>query len=195
MYYETELAHHGVGGMHWGKRNGPPYPLNALGKASLAKQKKHDAKIAAKEEARAAKKKRKDEKKSSKKNQNNSVPEKELSPEDIAIKKKQILESRNAALIYKNANLFSTSELQEARNRLNLEADIKRLAPADISKGEKYVKDMEKFNRVLKVTVDVSSNGINLYNNVAKVLNSDKSRTEKLPIIGQNDGKDKKKDK
>ena len=35
-----ELYHHGVQGMKWGKRNGPPYPLNAEGKASLAKQKK-----------------------------------------------------------------------------------------------------------------------------------------------------------
>lgn len=35
----SELYHHGVEGMSWGKRNGPPYPLNAKGRASLAKQK------------------------------------------------------------------------------------------------------------------------------------------------------------
>ena len=36
----NELYHHGVEGMSWGKRNGPPYPLNAKGKAKLRAQKK-----------------------------------------------------------------------------------------------------------------------------------------------------------
>ena len=41
MNYDTnELYHHGVTGMEWGKRNGPPYPLNAEGKAELRQQKK-----------------------------------------------------------------------------------------------------------------------------------------------------------
>lgn len=29
------LIHHGVEGQQWGKRNGPPYPLNSIGKKSL----------------------------------------------------------------------------------------------------------------------------------------------------------------
>ena len=27
--YSTELCHHGISGMKWGKKNGPPYPLGA----------------------------------------------------------------------------------------------------------------------------------------------------------------------
>lgn len=37
---ENELYHHGVHGMKWGKRNGPPYPLDAEGKAELREQRK-----------------------------------------------------------------------------------------------------------------------------------------------------------
>lgn len=35
----NELYHHGVKGQEWGVRNGPPYPLNATGKALLKQQK------------------------------------------------------------------------------------------------------------------------------------------------------------
>lgn len=33
------LAHHGIIGMHWGERNGPPYPLDASAKSSSEKKK------------------------------------------------------------------------------------------------------------------------------------------------------------
>lgn len=42
-YYSVQmdpdfLEHHGVFGMSWGKRNGPPYPLDAQGKSDLKEQ-------------------------------------------------------------------------------------------------------------------------------------------------------------
>lgn len=36
--HEDELYHHGILGMHWGRRNGPPYPLSA-GKHSASEKK------------------------------------------------------------------------------------------------------------------------------------------------------------
>lgn len=36
----NELNHHGVLGQKWGKKNGPPYPLDVSGKAAVKRQRK-----------------------------------------------------------------------------------------------------------------------------------------------------------
>lgn len=36
--YKKELKHHGVQGMHWGERNGPPYPLGTKGQVKKIHQ-------------------------------------------------------------------------------------------------------------------------------------------------------------
>jgi len=39
LYYRSDiLAHHGILGQHWGKRNGPPYPLNAQSHSNSEKK-------------------------------------------------------------------------------------------------------------------------------------------------------------
>lgn len=43
--YNSYLAHHGIKGMHWGKRNGPPYPLDYSSHTSEQKQKNPKALI------------------------------------------------------------------------------------------------------------------------------------------------------
>lgn len=63
IYNSNTLMHHGVEGMSWGKRNGPPYPLSGIDKriarAEAKRKKEQERRL---EKARkAAKKKRKEE--------------------------------------------------------------------------------------------------------------------------------------
>lgn len=86
--------------------------------------------------------------------------------ETVDAKKARILKSRSAKEVYKNADLFTTQELQEAYNRLNLERNIKSLVPAEVSKGEKFVDETIKWG---KKTADLIQAGTDLYSKMEKI--------------------------
>jgi hypothetical protein len=98
---DDELYHHGVLGMSWGDRNGPPYPLSGKAKKiARAEAKKKIAQQKKLEEMRkAAAKKRKIAAKSLKKQ--SKVDE----------KKQKLIADGDMDKIYKNRKLFTTDEL------------------------------------------------------------------------------------
>lgn len=55
MTYDEYLAHHGILGMRWGKRNGPPYPLNESQMSSKERAKNEVSEYALKESVKRAK--------------------------------------------------------------------------------------------------------------------------------------------
>lgn len=114
---------------------------------------------------------------------------KSTKPKTIEERKKEILSSRSAKMLYDNADLFSDSELQSAYNRLNLERNIKSLEPKDISKGKAMVN--RALDRATKLAA-VMTTGIAIWNNGAKIYNTftEGGKKNPLPIIG---GKEKKK--
>lgn len=176
----NELLHAGVKGMKWGQRlyQYKDGSLTPLGKARYGNKKNY---ANAKRKATIAAKKKAQEKEAAKiKKKTGETPEEQ---------KERILKSRSAKELYENAHLFTTQELQSAYNRLQLEKNIKDMAPKEVKKGEEFV---NKSINVMDKAAQTIQSGSKLYNGVARVLNAFGGKD--LPIIdfGKSDNKKKK---
>lgn len=87
--------------------------------------------------------------------------------ESVDTKKTRVLKSRSAAELYKHADLFSDAELKQAYDRLSLEANIKKLSPAKVNKGEQYVAKLLKTSASVTKLIDDATK---TYANIDKVM-------------------------
>lgn len=112
---EEELYHHGVLGQSWGKKHGPPYPLDGIDKkiarAEARKKKERERKL--RKMQRAAKKARREKK----------LEEKREA--DILKKKQKLMKSGDMDKIRKNAKLFTNEELAYIMDREQLKKGLK----------------------------------------------------------------------
>ena len=106
---EDALYHHGVLGMSWGDKNGPPYPLGGINKkvARVEYKAKKEKERRLKKLQRAAKKARKEKKR------------REEKEADILKKKQKLVKEGDLDKIRKNADLFTNEELQYVIERDN----------------------------------------------------------------------------
>lgn len=110
-------------------------------------------------------------------------------------RKAKVLKSRSAKELYKNADLFTYDELNNAYKRLQLEKQIKDLDPdpKKISLADKWMSRTNKTATLIGNAGKITSNGISLYNNIADIYNSQASGTKWKKIdTGKNSDKDDK---
>lgn len=184
------LTHYGIKGQKWGIRR-YQNPDGSLTSAGRKRYSDSGGIRGAVSKVKNAVTRRGSSSKSAAKKKQEEKEEKEK--ETLEQKKDRVLKSRSAKELYENADLFTTQELQSAYNRLNLERNISSLVPKDVNKGKQFVDNAIKTAKTLNDAIDTGSK---LYNNVAKVYNSltDEGRKKPLPMIGDNQKKDKKDD-
>lgn len=162
---DYSLYHHGVMGMSWGDRHGPPYPLGGVDKkvARAEAKAKKEAERKQREMNRRMKKLRRAAKRKRKKDQREMTKQ-----EKLLRKKQQLLDEGDLEKIRKNRKLFTNEEIQWATERHDLIEQSKG------HKKQKKVLDEQRLEQILKVadaTARVASNAATVINAAASVKN------------------------
>lgn len=105
-----------------------------------------------------------------KKRQAKELEKQRKEAETVEQKKERILKSRSAKDLYENAHLFDDKELNTAYNRLNLERNIKNLAPEEVSRGKSFIDGTIRTLETTKKLMDAGTSAYISAQRVAKLF-------------------------
>lgn len=114
MSYDDYLKHHGIPGMRWGRRNGPPYPLL---RRSMSSAERRENPTSSSDSQEGSKK--------------------------VSTPKTVQVETETGTKTVSNSkpiNQMSDKELDQTINRMKKEKEYRQLSAQDITKGNAWVK-------------------------------------------------------
>ena len=139
---ESFLEHQGILGMHWGRRNGPPYPLDSkVSTGSRLKKTLGDIRRKHKKKA-AIKKARKTRLKNLQEKKKQEQLKKQQ--EKIQQEKDKIIQNNDIQTMFKNVGQFTNEEINRVLTRLDTEKKLKERV-AELERA-----NMPKFKRFRK---------------------------------------------
>lgn len=155
------LEHHGVKGQSWGKKNGPPYPLDRGkdGRVTKTQKKKKQGLVARIKANRQKKAKAKEKAEQAKKKAKEA--EANMSKDEL---REKLLKSTDPKFIAKHMDLLETREIQDRINRINTEKNLKDLT-VDKSSKKKVENGMQWIKNVSTIA-DTTSKAAKAYNDV-----------------------------
>ena len=160
------LAHHGILGMSWGTRNGPPYPLAASDHSAAEKKAGWMKSLKAKSEAK--KKAKKQKANLEKARAAKATKQKEAQKEkEFQKNKEKILNSGSASEILKYKGNLTNQELSSALNRIQWEKQLGQIAASEQKSSFDKIDNL--MNKVGKMT-DWVNKGVNAYNAIDKAV-------------------------
>lgn len=162
-YYDDVLCHHGRKNMHWGVRNGPPYPLNSEGNAKFKENVKKFADGAAAGArkvggavANVAKK--------AKASYDAGADERSAKKYEKKITKL----AKDPGKLYRERSKYSSKEISDAIDRINLEKRLKDAKGDPLKKGMDIVNTLVENGRTVNNLANVANDLLNNYDKYKK---------------------------
>lgn len=154
------LEHHGILGMKWFKKNGPPYPLDSGDHSAGEKAAAKAAGVSVGSDSGKGSIENVKKKK--------SKPKKELTPEEKRAAALDAASKGDKKKIAKNMDQLTTDELRDAKNRAELRDALSKSDPDKKSKADKEKEEAIKSGD--KATIQAYADKMT-YNELAEAMN------------------------